>query len=223
MTKFFKKLFKKLTTSAIACSDLYDRIKLLGPRLSPNALPDFEYVRTEFLRRDVYTKICGRCVPTKETIDVLSEFIDTQTVLSIGAGLGLIERLLKDRGHNVVATDLYDPKFCDTEGDAYMEVEELEAAAAVKKYPTDILLIVWPPYDDPMAYNALKEFRGDVVIYIGESYGGCTADEEFHQLLDVEFEEASIDVPLKQWWGIHDCVFIYKRRIKNVVPVHNRI
>lgn len=206
-----QQFFKNLTVNALACPDIYDRIKLLGPRMTSNMLPDFEYVRTELQRRDVYTKLCGRCVPTKKTIDVLSEIIDAQTVLSIGSGLGLIEYLLKDRGHDVVATDLYDPKFCDTAGNAYTEVEELEAVAAVKKYPTDVLLIVWPPYNDPMAYNALKEFNGSIVIYIGESCGGCTADDDFHELLEHDFQEETIEVPLKQWWGIHDCVFVYKR------------
>ena len=33
------------------------------------------------------------------------------------------------------------------------------------------LLIVWPPYADPMAVDALRAFRGAVLWYVGEGRG----------------------------------------------------
>jgi SAM-dependent methyltransferase len=73
------------------------------------------------------------------------------------------------------------------------------------------LMLCWPPYDDPMAEAALSRYRGDCVIYIGESALGCTGSDAFHAQLEQDWKEvATYEIP--QWQGIHDAVYVYRRR-----------
>jgi hypothetical protein len=75
-----------------------------------------------------------------------------------------------------------------------------------------VLLLCWPPYDDPMAHDALHAYRSDLLIYVGEGYGGCTADDGFFDLLERDWSEvARMDIP--HWAGIHDYLTIFRRDV----------
>lgn len=85
-----------------------------------------------------------------------------------------------------------------------------------------ILFLCWPPYGSDMAAEALKRFKGDLVIYIGEGGGGCTADDNFfslvgHEVWDDEGERPAqifkeIDFHhMVQWSGIHDDLYVFER------------
>lgn len=46
-----------------------------------------------------------------------------------------------------------------------------------------------------------------LVVYIGEGYGGCTADDQFHEHYDsIEDDEIfnKVVVNYERWWGLHD-------------------
>lgn len=73
------------------------------------------------------------------------------------------------------------------------------------------LLLVWPPYGSPMARLAANAWRGEVLVYVGEGPGGCTADDSFHNLMEREFAEVA-EVANPCWDGIHDWVQIYRRK-----------
>jgi hypothetical protein len=79
----------------------------------------------------------------------------------------------------------------------------------VTKHP-DRTLVLWPPYDNPMAALALKLYGGATVAYVGEDGWGCTGDGAFHDLLWSHWETVRvIDIP--QWEGLHDRLRIYRR------------
>jgi hypothetical protein len=46
--------------------------------------------------------------------------------------------------------------------------------ALQRERPFHLLLLVWPPCWEDMAYDAVQAFRGDCVVYVGESRGGAT-------------------------------------------------
>jgi hypothetical protein len=73
------------------------------------------------------------------------------------------------------------------------------------------LLLCWPPYDEPMAADCLSQYSGDVLVYVGEGYGGCTGDDRFHDMLSAEWKEVE-HVCIPQWSGIHDYLTIYRRQ-----------
>ena len=76
-----------------------------------------------------------------------------------------------------------------------------------------VLLLSWPPYDKPLATDALKAFPGDTLIYIGEGAGGCCADDDFFDLLDREWvEDETLWNKHPSWSGINDCITVYRRK-----------
>ena len=82
---------------------------------------------------------------------------------------------------------------------------------AIKKYGHyDTLLLSWPPYDDNMAYETIKLFKGYKIIYIGEPIGGCCGNDEFFDILEKEWMLIK-EIKIPQWEGIHDSIFVYER------------
>ena len=79
--------------------------------------------------------------------------------------------------------------------------------------PSDhALMLCWPSYCDPFAKQALHHYRGDTVIYIGESAGGCCADDRFHRILRRDFEHAGSSPKHVTYWGIHCDLSIWRRK-----------
>jgi hypothetical protein len=80
----------------------------------------------------------------------------------------------------------------------------------------DMFVLSWP-YMDPLAHmiwNAMKP--GQYLLYIGEGYGGCTADDSFfsatgaHQITnDKDFNK--VEKAFLQFNGLHDRPELYKK------------
>lgn len=169
----------------------------------------FSYDRGEKFRQEY-----AWAVPTKKAIEEIKQFVGNEQVIEIGAGLGLWAKLLQDIGIHVVPIDTFTGrgKYYPENRIPYTDVEEIGHTDALHKYPSHrVLMLVWPPYDDPMAYETLKNFTGNKLIYVGESGGGCTGDDKFCYLLGSEWQEVKqINIP--QWMGIHDYLWLYVRK-----------
>lgn len=74
------------------------------------------------------------------------------------------------------------------------------------------LFICWPTYEEAWAAEALRMFRGSVVAYVGEGPGGCTGDDQFHELLYEGWEEVA-EYSIPQWGGMHDRLTIFTRKV----------
>jgi hypothetical protein len=143
---------------------------------------------------------------TSATIEALKPY---GPMLEIGSGAGYWAMELRKAGIDVLATDK-EPG-CDHYFKGKLWIDDMlqvDAVTAVREYPRRTLLTVWPSYQETWAAQALKVFQGEYVIYVGESAGGCTADESFHEVFATLEEDKEIDIP--QWPGIHDYVSIRK-------------
>ena len=128
--------------------------------------------------------------------------------MEVGAGSGLWAYLLKDSGANIVATDDFSWKIKKK----FTKVEKLDVENSLNKYKdSGVLLLVWPPYDEPTANNALKKFRGNKLVYVGEGVDGATADDAFHNRLRKYWKLTDkYDIP--QWQYFHDTMKFYERK-----------
>lgn len=149
-----------------------------------------------------------------EWIKELATFIGSKKVLEVMSGTGALAATLRSHGVDIKCTDnrswdVAQPDKCSP----WCEVEELDCIEAVNKYGADVdfILMSWPPYDEPQANQVLLEMRkvnpNCRLIYIGESYGGCTADDEFFSNA-VECEYPNISYLNINWF--HDDVLIYR-------------
>jgi len=157
--------------------------------------------------------------------DLIRRIAEDSPIVEVGAGLGYWSWLLRQAGAEVRATDVRPPaQYYDMRGrlastpgrrpgrpndwfeprPAWTFVEEADAAAAAAAAPeTAALLIVWPPYADPMAAAALRAFRGAVVWYVGEGRGGACADAAFFDELENAWEPDELHA-LIRFPGMHD-------------------
>lgn len=157
-------------------------------------------------------------IPNDEALETIAKY---GPVVEIGAGTGYWASLLAARGVDVRAFDSSpvrngkNPYFetgKETWGltmQAWFPVEQGQATVAAR-FPHRTLFLCWPPFDTGMARVALEAYRGDTVIFIGESLGGCTGDEAFHEMLDEQFECVEA-VAIPRWNSIHDSLTVWKR------------
>lgn len=163
--------------------------------------------------RSHFTNYICWAIPSKDVIDNITLFINNDSALEIGAGRGLWSKLLKMNDITVKATD-YFRGYSSHEDINFLMVEKLECDKALKKYGhLNVLILIWPPYNDLMAYRALKKFKGNKLVYVGEGEDGCTAEKKFFELLEDEWTlEDTIEIRTwrDMWFG--DRVFLYVRK-----------
>lgn len=179
------------------------------------------------LQRDEATVKWAWAIPDPKTLDFIHAHLEGRKVVDMGAGTGYWAWMLSQMGVDVAAYDLHPPR--EGENTYHSKVpDHLEEHANVQWYDVQqgdhrklrllsnrdrVLLLSWPPYDKPMGYEALKSFKGDTVIYIGEGSGGCTGDRDFHDLLGREWDEIDY-FPIARWEGVRDYASIYDRKPK---------
>lgn len=171
--------------------------------------PDEIMDRIKF-RFQEYVPQFGLAVPNDEAIKACAAHAP---LLEIGAGCVYWAYELRKVGADIIATE---PRIGEknhyTFGvrNPWTKLEELSGVEAVQKYPDRNLIIIWPSYNWPWAYEALQVFTAQIVIYVGE-WHGCTADDNFHDLLESNFEEIE-GVSIPRFEAIHDTLTIWKRK-----------
>lgn len=166
-------------------------------------------------RRDLVTKYAW-AVPDPEALDRFMA-LDLGPLVEVGAGTGYWAWLIEQLGGDVVCYDENPPGDTSAEStnhwhpSGHQWVPVLKAGVwAVEMHQDRALMLCWPPYGDPMAYAALRIYKGAAVVFIGEGDGGCTADDDFFELLGKEWTETAA-VELIQWEGIHDRLEVWTR------------
>lgn len=154
---------------------------------------------------------------TKEVANKLAKIMRGKKVYEPASGRGYLASQMRLRGvDNYTAIDLLDeswyPEGLVNYGSAQGDAFELFQKDA------DIVVMTWPPYDDPFGLNVLKHMvSGQVLIFNGESQGGCTGcDGMFNYLrrfftLDDDLSEELNDFHIR-FWGINDHWYVYTRK-----------
>jgi len=152
-------------------------------------------------------------IPTEECFTAIAEH---SPILEVGAGNGYWAYELRERGVDIIPTDIVDKHhnyFPQVKGGhLWLSPEIICAEDAIEKYLDHTLMMIWPDYDKPWAFYALKKYTGQYFIFVGEGWGGCTANDAFSHLLESQWEVLkTIHIP--QHMGIHDYFRIYKRQV----------
>jgi len=182
-----------------------------------------------FETREVFCKQFSWAIPSDVA---LAKIASCGPIIEIGAGTGFWSAMLTARGADVIAFDqaplpeTMPETVCDlltSEADADAAINPWHvgqntkgpvmrgSVAEASLHPDRALMLCWPPYSTNFAYDALVDYAGDTVVYIGEYSGGCCGTDEFFTLLHETFDEVdTVDIP--QWPGIHDVLTIWKRK-----------
>lgn len=157
-----------------------------------------------------------------ETIDGLSKHLQGKKCLEICSGSGLLANELQMKGIDVIPTDIANEKdngYYLLRTEPYTKIEQIDGLSAIEKFDADVLIMSWPPFDDPIAANALEKFidknpNGEI-IYIGESEGGCTADNRFFELIyEHELTENHLNINYEPtpFAFLHDNIYSFSKK-----------
>lgn len=149
-------------------------------------------------------------IPSEDALRCIIQHCPDDRLVEMGAGTGYWAMLLSQLGLRVHAYDSKDPRFLSMYRSQFFDVAE-GTPETLLRYNDWPLMLCWPPYADGMARWCLTCWGGRRLIYIGE-WNGCTADVEFHDVLDERFEIVD-SCPIPQWSGLHDKVYILDRKV----------
>jgi hypothetical protein len=162
-------------------------------------------------------------IPSPETIEWISLFCGSRTVVELGAGRGYWAEQLSRVG---IAVDAYELEPPDRAGnisfpraagqvDTWYDVRGI-GELNLDSRPDTVLFLCWPPgWGNTMASDALAAFEsagGDRLVYVGEPKGGKTGDDAFFDALSVGWELKSIDARFVSWWNLADVAQGWVRR-----------
>jgi hypothetical protein len=126
-------------------------------------------------------------IPTPGDLSWIDEITDEYgygSITDMGAGTGYWAWQLLQMGLNVTAYDVRPPgASMYTDPMLYAEVMT-GTAQEVKVKEDEALFLSWPPGDEPMAADCLKNYEGDLLFFSGEFNPRVTGDTEFFKLLD---------------------------------------
>jgi hypothetical protein len=160
--------------------------------------------------RPHFTRNYSWAIPNEDAILTIASY---SPLVEIGAGLGLWAHLISRAGGDIVAYDYAPPskrkRNTYTGRSRGFFPVHIGGPRKLLKHPNRNLLLVWPPYAEPMAWDCLRNFSGKHVLFVGE-YQGCTGDDRFFELLYNNFTNQHV-IEIPQWEGINDALFIYRR------------
>jgi len=138
-------------------------------------------------------------------IDLIKKY---SPIVEMGAGGGYWASLIQQSGGDVICYDItHKSKYFEK---TWFEVQ-IGKPSSLINHADRTLFLCWPPYDETMAQNCLTYFEGQHVIYIGESEGGCTANDSFFKKLDNQFTLVeTYNHPT--WKFVHDAMYVYRRK-----------
>lgn len=164
-------------------SDILSRMELPTIEQLEPLLSDYSLSGTLF--RTYYTKQYGFALLNKEFIESAAEAFRHLNVLEVMA----------DRNDRYFINDLY-------------EMRNMDAVDAVEEYHewANLVIMSWPPYDKSIGYlvaKACEKYKLQL-LYIGEDYGGCTGDDELHELIDQYKNYKFFTSKFTRFIGIYD-------------------
>ena len=163
-----------------------------------------ERAAMQYERRRTFIARYAWAVPNKEAIAGIEAFVAGRKTLEVGAGAGLWARLLSALGVDILATDGAPPAI-----GRHFGVEEVEAEAAVRAHDEcTVLLLCWPPFRNDCAYRALRAFKGDRVVSVGDAR--FIGDGQYHDLFAREWQLAE-RVLIPAWPALHDYAYFFRR------------
>lgn len=160
--------------------------------------------------RNQLVKTYAWSIPSPSDIAWIVGLLDGRGVLEIGAGTGYWAWQLSQARVDVLAYDIAPGgnKWC---GEVQYHPVSQAGPEVASVYGSRALFLCWPPYDDPLAAEAVKVFDGDLLFYAGEPEGGCTADDEFHRLLASDWTNLGDSPGHVTYSGLHCYLTAYRR------------
>jgi hypothetical protein len=160
----------------------WELVRQLPSVLGAGARPD-GFARELPVGHHLLAKRYAWAIPSPGDVGWLTEVAGDRGLVEIGAGSGYWAWQARQAGIDVVA---YDPADAATnpytDGTEYSPVLR-DGHPAARHHPERALLLCWPSRNAGWAADALRAYRGDLLVYVGQGAGGICADDDFFRLL----------------------------------------
>ncbi len=160
-----------------------------------NQLPNASIIDDYFWRKHF-----GYNVVDIDLFDKIYDFIEDNNVLSIMAGNGLLEYLLKLKGVDMTITTKSNDKWGIKPYSREIKILNMDYIDAINKYPTQILMVSWIP-PNMNVLNIFDKFKGDKLIILGEVQGASATNDFYDKLFD---EYDCEHIPVNNFYGIYN-------------------
>lgn len=197
--------------------------------LSYNQIKEHYYLETPpcglgrigiYTRRQKHINKYGFSLLSKELVSELANIMQNKKIVEVGSGSGFLSKQLELKEIDITSIDIGNR---DVDGPKiYHRTYQADAVEKIKELDYDGILMVWPEYGDPFAFNIVKQMpASSMLIYCGESNGGCTGDDSFFDLLEKEFSLKLEETKALQKYNlsfpmIHDTWEVYQKKLDNV-------
>lgn len=146
-------------------------------------------------------------IPDPKIASLIAKY--TRRIVEIGAGGGYWAWYLYQYGVDVEAYDT-EPCYNPWSQNMWWAVNK-GSVEKIQAHPDRTLFLCWPCYGDAMAVDALCEYTGDLFIYSGEGRDGCTADSDFFDLLERDWQLIA-ERKESNWTPLQSRTQVYRRK-----------
>lgn len=208
--------YKALEPDLIKINSIFDD-GILKKNLYKYFKEDFSDISFHLqLLRNEYNKKYGFFLISEDFLSTSSLLLKNKRVLEVGAGSGFLSYCLQKNGIDITAIDLKVKNNNYGFEKNYTNIIQANASDYLSKYNHyDTIIMSWPNYQTSFAHDVLSKMKsGQRLIYIGEGYGGCTANDDFFDLLSSKVNIDAEQTKLLQknsysWPCIHDNIEVY--------------
>lgn len=160
----------------------------------------------------------GFSIYSRETLDILAQYLKSQEdpTLEIFAGSGYLSDKLSKRGVSIIASDKGAESFQKYKiNNVYKRDIECDVHALNLQEFSSVIM-AWPEMNTNAYLVAQKMAAGQVLIYIGEDEGGCTASEEFFSEVNTNWEamtelQNALNTHHYNFLSVYDRFFVYRK------------
>ena len=170
-------------------------------------------------RRDDYrlpfTSAYSWAIPNQDALAIIKT-LSPDGIVDFGCGSGYWSALLRASGVEVRSMELptHARNFTRYNSRASVEWTQIEH---IKDPLTELvglarkaLLLVWPPEKNAMAFRALRAWRGERLIYIGNVAPGVTGTPEFFDELKRQYRQTH-EIAIPTFYGYYDRLMAFRR------------
>jgi len=177
--------------------------------------------------RHVITNNLSWFLPTYNNFNILLEHLESSnSILDVGCGTAITGKYILKTYPNKPYLGIRAKSMYDMDEIIYIDkiyIKEVnQNHIYLSPYNHDTILLIWPPYGRPLAYEVLKEFIRKPIrrklIYVGELDNGCNGDVKFNELLDTllyETKDNKYKITIEEDWdkfpGLNDIFVVIEK------------
>ena len=198
-------------------SELLPSRTLLDPYFKQLNVKNGSYLKSFYIREH-YLKHCFVAYNHEfmKSLSILMKANGIESAVELCAGTGWLSHWMQKYGLDVKATDNKSWSKYKKSNNFLPLVKKQDAVKAVKaNRKTKLFILSWP-YMDEVATRIWKAMKpGQMLLYIGEGHGGCTASDSFFRAVEGHEKYllgiTELDDNFLRFSGIHDRPQLYRK------------